>query len=94
VRTAIIRPSEELEARVARAAEAAGTTSHDFILEAIAEKVDLAERRADLCALADQRWAEYLETGESISWEEVRSDLMDRIHGKADLRPGARKFAR
>jgi predicted transcriptional regulator len=89
-----IRLPEELSARVAQAAEAAGTTSHNFILEAIVEKVDLAERRADFHALADQRWAEFLETGESIPWEQVRRYLMDRIQGKAGPRPVFRRFAR
>ena len=45
-------------------------------------------------ALADQRWAEFLETGESIPWDEVRRYLMDRIKGKAAPRPVARKFAK
>jgi predicted transcriptional regulator len=46
VSTATIRLPEDLEARVAAAAEREGTTSHDFILEAIAEKTDAAERPA------------------------------------------------
>ena len=78
----------------AKAAEAAGTTSHNFILEAIAEKADLAERRVDFHAQAGERWTEFLETGESISWEEMRRYLTDRIHGKAGTRPVARKFAK
>src|SRR5690606_30325512 len=48
--TTTIRLPEDLKARVAKAAEAAGTTSHNFILEAIAEKADLAERRVDFHA--------------------------------------------
>ncbi len=92
--TTTIRLPEDLKARVARAAEAAGTTSHNFILEAIAEKADLAERRVDFHAQADRRWAEFLETGESVPWEEVRRYLTDRIHGKIGPRPVARKFAK
>ena len=45
--TTAIRLSEELKARVARAARRTGTTVHGFILEAIAEKTDQVERRAD-----------------------------------------------
>ncbi|MBO9875457.1 MULTISPECIES: ribbon-helix-helix protein, CopG family [Xanthomonas] len=45
--TTTIRLPDALKARVAKAAEAAGTTSHNFILEAIAEKAELAERRVD-----------------------------------------------
>ena len=92
--TTTIRLPDALKARIAKAAEAAGTTSHGFILEAIAEKTELAERRADFHAEAERRWAEFLETGESLPWEEMRRYLVDRIHGKASPRPVARKFAK
>lgn len=80
--TITIRLSEELKARVARAAKEAGTTSHGFILEAIAEKAGLAEQRAELQAVADQRYAAFLESGESIPWEEARSYLKQRLAGE------------
>jgi predicted transcriptional regulator len=92
--TTTIRLPEALKARVARAAEAAGTTSHNFILEAIAEKAEQAERRADFHAEAERRWAEFLETGESIPCDEMRRYLMGRIQGKATPRPVPRKFAK
>ncbi len=92
--TTTIRLPDALKARIAKAAEAAGTTSHNFILEAIAEKAELAERRADFHDEAERRWAEFLETGESIPWEDMRRYLMDRSQGKASPPPVARKFAR
>lgn len=92
--TTTIRLPDALKARIAKAAEAAGTTSHNFILEAIAEKTDQAERRADFLAEAESRWAEFLETGESIPWEEMRRYLTGRIQGKAMPRPVARKLAK
>ena len=45
--TTTIRLSDELKARVATAAERAGTSPHSFILEAIAEKAEQEERRRD-----------------------------------------------
>ena len=90
--TTTIRLPEALKARIAKAAEAAGTTSHNFILEAIAEKAELAERRAEFHALADQRWAEFLDTGESIPWEEARAYFKARVAGKDAKRPVARKL--
>ncbi|MDR6993115.1 DUF1778 domain-containing protein [Luteimonas sp. 3794] len=90
--TTTIRLSDELKARIAKVAEAAGTTSHNFILEAIAEKAELAERRADFHGQADQRWADFLETGESIPWEEARTYFRARIAGKPTKRPVARKL--
>jgi uncharacterized protein (DUF1778 family) len=91
--TTTIRLPEALKARIAKAAEAAGTTSHNFILEAIAEKAEQAERRADFHALADQRYAQFLDSGESIPWEDARAWLRERIAGKRVKRPAARKQA-
>lgn len=92
--TTTIRLPDALKVRIAKAAEAAGTTAHNFILEAIAEKAELAERRADFHAEAERRWTEFLETGESIPWEEMRSYLMERIQGKDTPHPVPRKFAK
>ena len=92
--TTTIRLPDAPKARIAKAAEAAGTTSHNFILEAIAEKAELAERRAECHALADQRYAQFLDTGESIPWEDARAWLRRRLAGKPAKRPAARKQAR
>ena len=92
--TTTIRLPDELKARIAEAARQAGTTSHNFIVEAIAEKADSAERQADFHALADQRYAQFLESGKSIPWEEARTYLKDRLAGKAVKRPLARKLDR
>ncbi|KQQ82918.1 CopG family transcriptional regulator [Xanthomonas sp. Leaf131] len=92
--TTTIRLPDALKVRIAKAAEAAGTTSHNFILEAIAEKAEQTERRADFHEEAERRWAEFLETGESIPWEEMRRYLMERIQGKDTPRPVPRKFAK
>ena len=92
--TTTIRLPDALKARIAKAAEAAGTTAHGFILEAIAEKTEQAERRAEFHAEAERRWAEFLDTGESIPWEDMRRYLTGRIQGKDMPRPVPRKFAK
>ncbi|KRE87753.1 CopG family transcriptional regulator [Rhodanobacter sp. Soil772] len=92
--TTTIRLSEDLKARIAAAAKQAGTTSHNFILEAIAEKADLAERRADFDATAEQRYARIVESGKTVPWDDMRGYLEDRIAGKAARRPAARKLAK
>lgn len=92
--TTTIRLAEELKIRVARAAEAAGTTAHGFTLEATAEKAEQAEQRTDFHAQAEGRWVEFLETAESIPWEEVRRYLTDRSRGQTSPLPLARKFAK
>ncbi len=92
--TTTIRLPDELKARIAEAAKQAGTTSHNFILEAIAEKADSAERQADFHSEAARRYERIVETGETIPWDEFREYLMGRIHGKAAHRPVARKLAK
>ena len=92
--TTTIRLTDELKARIAKAAKAAGTTSHNFILEAIAEKAELAEQRSAFLALADQRYGEFLESGESIPWNDARTYLKQRLAGQRAKRPVARKSGR
>jgi predicted transcriptional regulator len=92
--TTTIRLPDDLKARVAAAAKHAGTTAHGFILEAIAEKTQQAELRADFDALAGGRFAGILATGKTIAWQEMRGFLQARVAGKATKRPLARKLAR
>lgn len=92
--TTTIRLSEELKERIAAVAARAGTTPHSFMLAAIVEQTDLAERRADFDETADARLAQFLAEGESIPWPEMRRYLEDRIQGKTVPRPVAKKLTR
>lgn len=92
--TTTIRLPEDLKARVAAAAKRSGTTAHGFILEAIAEKTQQAELRADFDAIAEQRYATILSSGETIPWAEMRKYLEVRITGNPAKHPLARKLAR
>lgn len=92
--TTTIRLPEDLKTRVAAAAKRAGTSTHGFILEAIAEKARHDELRADFDAVAEDRYAGIVSSGEAIPWEEMRGYLEDRLAGKTVKRPQARKLAR
>jgi predicted transcriptional regulator len=92
--TTTIRLPDDLKARIARAAERAGTTAHSFILEAIAEKADQEERRSDFNDTADRRYAEIAALGKTIPWNEMRTYLEARLGGRKVTRPRARKLAR
>jgi predicted transcriptional regulator len=92
--TTTIRLSAELKARVAAAAKRMGTTAHNFILEAIAEKADHEERRRELHDTAERRYAEIIASGKTIPWPEMRRYLEDRLAGKRVRRPAARKLVR
>lgn len=94
VSTTTIRMPEDLKARVAAAAKRSGTTAHSFMLEAIAEKAEQAELRADFDSVAEERYARIVDSGKSISWNEMRVYLEQRLAGKSVKRPPARKLAR
>jgi predicted transcriptional regulator len=89
--TTTIRLPDDLKARIASAAERAGKTTHSFILEAIAEKAELEEQRADFDADADARFAKIVESGKTIPWGEMRHYLEERMAGEQVARPVAKK---
>ncbi len=92
--TTTIRLPEDLKARVAQAAQQAGTTAHSFILEAIADKTERVERRSGFHAEAEQRFADLTASGKTLAWPEVRRYLEARAAGEATVRPKPRKLAR
>jgi predicted transcriptional regulator len=92
--TTTIRLPDDLKARVAEVAKETGMTPHGFILEAIAEKAALAERRADFEAEAERRHAGIAASGKTIPWDEMRSYLERRATGQAARRPVARRLAK
>lgn len=92
--TTTIRLPKELKGKVARAAERAGKTPHGFILEAIAEKADLEERRAAFIETAEQRYARIAASGKTVPWSEMRQYLERRIAGARSTRPKPRRLAR
>lgn len=92
--TTTIRLPSDLKARVAAAASKAGKSAHSFILEAIAEKAEEAERASEFHALADQRFEAIAAKGKTISWSDMRAYLEARVAGKKPRRPAARNLAR
>ena len=92
--TTTIRLPDDLKERVADAAKRAGTTAHGFILEAIAEKTQQAEQRADFDSVAEGRYAEIVSSGKTIPWADMRKYLKARVAGGGAKPPSARKLAR
>jgi len=87
--TTTLRLPDNLKARVGEAAKRSGITPHHFMLEAVAEKTDQAERRASFDTLAEERYARVLETGETLDWHEVRQYLKAQIAGHSAAQPKA-----
>ncbi|KAB8172610.1 ribbon-helix-helix protein, CopG family [Lysobacter maris] len=92
--TTTIRLPEELKARITKAAEEAGTTAHNFMLEAIAARTEAQERRNEFIAEAQRRREEFERTGLAVPWEEMREFMVRLARGEGPARPAARKVGR
>lgn len=92
--TTTIRLPKDLKERIARAAERAGTTPHGFILEAIAEKAEIEERRTEFLDTAEQRYAGVAASGKTVPWREMRRYLERRVAGSRAVRPKPRPLSR
>ena len=92
--TTTIRLPDDLKERVSRAARLAGTTSHNFILEAIAEKAELTEQRNNFLSVAESRYSAIVASGRTIPWADMQRYLKGKVAGKKVTRPAAKKLAR
>jgi predicted transcriptional regulator len=92
--TTTIRIDDDLKARVAAAAERAGTTAHAFILDAIARTVEQVEQDEAFHRVAEERWAKILATGKTVPWDDAKAWLDARSRGERPRKPAARKPAR
>ena len=92
--TTTIRLPDDLKEKVKHAAKRAGTTSHNFILEAIAEKAELAEQRNNFLSDAESRYAAIVASGKTIPWADMQRYLKDKAVGKKATSPVAKKLAR
>jgi len=92
--TTTIRLPDDLKARLTAVAEKAGTTPHNFILQAIAEKTTAEEARGAFRDEAEARFARITATGDTIPWEEMSTYLEGRMSGKSLKRPTPRKLGR
>lgn len=90
--TTTVRLPEELKARVAKLAEAAGLSAHNFIVQAVAERAEAEEARAEFDQLAERRWAHFKRTGLSVPFDEMMQFVRDRAAGKDLKPPKGRKF--
>lgn len=88
-----IRLEEDLQARIAAAAEREGRTAHAFMVEAIARAVERSEGGNDFQRTAEKRLAELQETGKSVGFDEARAYLEARAQGQRPARPSARRLA-
>lgn len=78
--TTTLRIEDTLRERIARLAQALDQTPHNFMLEALAQKVDEAEWKLSVQREAQQRDAA-LQAGEpGVEWHEMRTYLRERLN--------------
>ena len=92
--TTTIRIEDELKSRINAAAARAGKTAHAFILETLAQTVEQAEQDNAFHALADERWARILATGETVAWADTKAYLSARAQSTGPQKPAARRFGK
>ncbi len=92
--TTTIRLPDDLKEKITLTAKRTGTTVHGFILEAIAEKAELAEQRNSFLKDAESRYATIVASGKTIAWADMQRYLKDKASGKKATRPAAKKLAR
>ena len=90
--TTTLKLPEELKARIASAAEAAGKSPHAYMIEALAAHAALDERRRAFVASAHAAEQEVAEYGLVYDADEVFSYIQAKLDGKPNKRPKAQKL--
>lgn len=89
-----IKLPDSLRRRVKRAASAAKTSAHAFMVAAIERETRVAEARRQMHADALAAEREFERTGEYYELEEVDRFLSDKLAGKKPRRPKAKRWPR
>ena len=92
--TTTIRIERSLRTRVRSAARHAGTSPHNFMIDAIEEKTRETEERQEFRDEATQRLTAIAASGRTVPWKEMRNYLQKRVSGAAATAPKGRKLTR
>jgi predicted transcriptional regulator len=84
----------ELRSRLAAHAEAEGKTPHAYMVEALKEKADRADRRREYLAAGAASLKEYERTGIAYAMEDVERYILGIAAGKKPSRPKPTKASR
>jgi len=89
-----LKVPDELRARLAAQAEAEGKSAHAYMLEALREKADRADRRREYLAAGAGALREYERTGIAYAMEDVEQYILGIAAGKKPRRPKPVKASR
>ena len=86
-----LKVPEDLRTRLASQAEAEGKTPHAYMLEALREKADRADRRGEYLAAGANALREYERTGIAYAMEDVERYILGVAAGTKPRRPSPTK---
>ena len=78
---------DELKARIAALAEAEGKSPHAYMIEALEQQAERAERRREYLASGDAALREYHRTGIAYAMEDVERYVVALAEGRKVARP-------
>jgi predicted transcriptional regulator len=85
---------DDLRARLAAQAKAEGKAPHAYMLEALKEKADRADRRHEYLSAGAIALQEYERTGIAYAMEDVERYILGIAEGRKARRPKPAKAAR
>ena len=85
---------DDLRARLAEQAEAEGKAPHAYMLEALREKADRADRRREYLSAGELALREYERTGIAYAMEDVERYILGIAEGSKAHRPRPTKTPR
>lgn len=85
---------DDLRARLALQAEAEGKSPHAYMLEALKEKADRADRRQEYLSAGAAALEEYERTGIAYAMEDVERYILGIAAGREPRRPKPGKASR
>lgn len=89
-----LKVPDELRARLTAQAEAEGVSTHAYMLEALKEKADRADRRTEYLDAGANALEEYERTGIAYAMEDVERYILGVAAGKTPRRPKPTKGTR
>jgi predicted transcriptional regulator len=89
-----LKVPDDLRGRLAAQAEAEGKSAHAYMLEALKEKADRADRRREYLSAGAAALAEYQHTGVAYAMEDVEQYILGIAAGKKPRRPKPAKASR
>jgi predicted transcriptional regulator len=92
--TTTLRLPDELRNRLARLAEAEGTSSHALMVQMLAESAQQREARAALEAEAERRWRKMVRSGEYLDPDDLRAHANALARDERPKPPAPRRLSK